>query len=250
MNTIKMEQTSLLFSENIGAFLNFYESSDEMRSELLKKSKAIIKGLPNKHFIKQMDKIVTKQVKNYVEDFYIVDICLLDKYKYDENLNLIWIVREKGTHLINLNDLKLTTEFDKFVFEDSTEFDKFVFEDSFELYLTHFKREDTLGVYHIAKKKDSEGIGVKKITKEDGDIIISNAAKKIHQNYEKYKKEMSDLLHSKMSYKEFGEMYDDVIKKEVGPFTSVYSYAAFRYFETKKQKEMEQNSNKKLELLI
>lgn len=82
---------------DINDFYNLEEKEQEKYIENVKK--AIKKT--NNELIKKMDRIVKRNVKNYITDFYLHDLYIIKKYKSP----FLWMTRSSGTDLIPLKNL-------------------------------------------------------------------------------------------------------------------------------------------------
>lgn len=78
---------------------DFYEMSDEQREMYVTEITQEILNSDNV-MLKKMLGIVNRTLKHYKTDFTVHDVINLMENKDD---NLVWIVRENGTHLLKLN---------------------------------------------------------------------------------------------------------------------------------------------------
>lgn len=83
--------------------LDFYRLSKDEQTDFLEERKKRIATGDNELF-KNMEKIATKKVENYISDFYVHDVDLLETLRLD---TFLWFVRKNGTYVVSLQDNSL-----------------------------------------------------------------------------------------------------------------------------------------------
>ncbi|MEK6190632.1 MAG: hypothetical protein N2A99_06550 [Carnobacterium alterfunditum] len=140
----------------------YYELNDTEKTEMIERVKLLVKR--KKNFITEMMNIVEKKVKHYKADFYIHDIQKL--HKSPEN-SLIWIIRDSGTHYIDLDS--------PVAYSDDTSA-------NMDYFQTLVKMNRIIGFYLVDRKENT----LQKIKQEKAEAIIKTEFEKAKKHYSQF----------------------------------------------------------------
>jgi len=132
----------------------YYDLSTLEKAEIMERVKKAIKR-KNSELLNSMTTVVEKHLTHYKQDFYIHDIELIHQH----DVSFLWLVRDSGTHWINLENHYMVSE--KISFN----------EDVFEIYA---RQERIIAFYYYNK-----------VTKMFTKINEQKARTLIKQQYEK-----------------------------------------------------------------